>query len=312
MKICDLHCDLLAFLAEGGSLTDERVRCSLPQLQRGKVAFQALAIFTETKKGSVQKGAKQFAAYDKLLQLDSFTAWEGEFVGQKIAVAPAIENLSGLLEEDEPFECLFERMRPALYVSLTWNTENRFGGGNASSVGLKREGELFLDYLDGKKIAIDLSHTSDFLASDILEYIDKKGLKITPIASHSNLRAICNDARNLPDEFAIEIIKRGGVIGFNLVRKFIGEKPPRGFMAHVEHLAHLGGARHHCLGADFFFEGTVSPALHHLLPFYYKGFGDADCYERLLEPLGEEAKKNIAHGNFQAFTEREELHVSSG
>ena len=199
-----------------------------------------------------------------------------------------------------------------LYVSLTWNGENRFGGGNHTHVGLKRDGELFLEHIDGKKIAIDLSHASDQLAGDILNYIDKKGLQVTPIASHSNLRAVCDDARNLPDEFALEIIRREGVIGFNLVRKFVGEKPPEGLLAHLHHLALLGGERHHCLGADFFFEGSVAPSVHFVLPFFYPHFDDSSCYPRLLEPLEGEVRERIAHANFEAFVAREGLHVSCG
>ena len=82
-----------------------------------------------------------------------------------------------------------------------WNQENRFGGGNASDVGLKREGELFLEYLGGKGVAIDLAHPSDALAHDILNYIDKKSLKVTPIASHSNFRVI-KDKKSGPFNFS--------------------------------------------------------------------------------------------------------------
>ena len=73
-----------------------------------------------------------------------------------------------------------------------------------------------------KKIAIDLSHTSDFLAHDILNYIDKMGLNVRTIASHSNFRKIAEVVRNLTDEIAKEILKRGGVIGFNLFKSFVG------------------------------------------------------------------------------------------
>ena len=306
MKICDLHCDLLAFLGEGGDLMNKEVRCSLPQMQRGGVAFQAMAIFTETKKGSVASAKRQRVAYNTLLTHGAFQEWQGSFSTNKISIALAIENLSGLLEEDEPLDLLFERMVEPFYVSLTWNSENRFGGGNHTSIGLKRDGELFLEYIDGKKIAIDLSHTSDHLAHDILEYIDKRNLKITPIASHSNMRAICNDPRNLPDELASEIVKRGGVIGLNFVRKFVGEQPPRSFVEHVEHLKYLGGGENQVFGADFFYERTIAPNPLVPRPYYHKGFEDASCYPLLLASFGEE-QKNIAHANFEAFVARREL-----
>ncbi len=96
------------------------------------------------------------------------------------------------LEEDEPLDLLFERFdaKKWLYISLTWKEENRFGGGDQTMVGLKRNGEVLLEYMDGKDVAIDLSHTSNPLAEGILNHIDKKGLKITTIASHSNFRAV--------------------------------------------------------------------------------------------------------------------------
>lgn len=306
--IADLHCDLLAYVAEKNNFMHPEVRCSLPQLQAGNVHFQTLAIFTETKKGSVRSAIHQFQCYQTLLQHDAFIQWDGQFPQDKIALLPAVENASGLCEEDEDLDLSFERLLPSLlYVSLTWNSENRFGGGNHTKVGLKRDGEIFLDYLDKKKVAIDLSHASDYLAHDVLEYIDKKGLKVTPIASHSNLRKVEDDPRNLPDEIAKEIMKRGGVIGINFVRKFLGKKPPEGILRHINHIRELKGEDHVCFGADFFFDGTVAPLLHHLLPFFYKGFGDASCYPKVLEALGEEEMAKIAYKNFEAYLMREGL-----
>ncbi len=59
---------------------------------------------------------------------------------------------------------------------MTHHTENRFGGGNFSEVGLKEDGKVLLDYLTDKNIVIDLAHTSDALAFGILNYIDHKKL----------------------------------------------------------------------------------------------------------------------------------------
>ncbi|MCP5469987.1 MAG: membrane dipeptidase [Chlamydiales bacterium] len=306
MRIIDMHCDLLAYLAKGGDLMNREARCSLPQLKEGNVAFQVLAIFTETKKGSAASAAKQLECYRMLLEREDFVEWKGELHSTKIAVKPAIENASGLCEEGESLEHAFERLPPnSAYVSLTWNTENRFGGGNHTKVGLKREGELLLTFLSGKGIAIDLSHTSDQLASDIFEYIDKKGLQLTPIASHSNLRSIEKDPRNLPDEFAQEIFRRGGVIGLNMVRKFLPKKPPGGFLENVDKVRELGGISQVGFGADFFYDGTVAPMLHHLLPFFYKEFGDASCYPLLLEEVPTQEREMLAHKNLEAFFKKE-------
>ncbi len=71
---------------------------------------------------------------------------------------------------------------------MTHHGENRFGGGNSTGIGLKKDGEALLEYISEKKIAIDLSHTSDALAGDILNYIVKNKLGLSVLASHSNFR----------------------------------------------------------------------------------------------------------------------------
>jgi len=105
--------------------------------------------------------------------------------------------------------------------------------------------------MSGENIAIDLSHTSDVLAQDILNFIDKRKLSLTPIASHSNFRVIAQVARNLPDEMAQEIIRRGGVIGLNFMRAFLGSQGIGNLNRQVEHASKLGVISHLCFGSDF-------------------------------------------------------------
>jgi microsomal dipeptidase-like Zn-dependent dipeptidase len=58
------------------------------------------------------------------------------------------------------------------YISFTHHTENRFGGGNYSdNIGLKKDGEQLLEYMDGKSIAIDFAHASDQLMIDALNIL---------------------------------------------------------------------------------------------------------------------------------------------
>ncbi len=313
IPIADLHCDLLSYLAKQPKRTvnDPEAQCSLPQMKKGGVVFQALAIFTETGKGSVSNAASQFSHFQKFLAHRPAEFFPlGKIPFKPITVAPAIENASGLLEEDEPFALALDRLEkmnrdgPILYISLTWNAENRFGGGNASKKGLKRDGEILLDFLDQKKIAIDFSHTSDYLAHDLLNYIDKKNLGIQPIASHSNFRVIADVPRNLTDEIARELIRRKGKIGINFVNKFIGEEPSD-FLRQIEHGIQLGGEKALCLGADFFPEVDIPQELAYMLPAFFKDYSSSDCYPRFLDLLRtrfpEETVKNIAYKNLEEF-----------
>ncbi|MCB1115701.1 MAG: membrane dipeptidase [Chlamydiia bacterium] len=293
-KVIDLHCDLLAYLSEvkGSTPLDEASRCSLPLLEKGGVARQVLAIFTEKKEGSRKEGENQLRLYGEMLK--NFPNCQTQF-------ALAFESGCGLLEEEELLDLLFSRIDEVkpLYISLTWKEENRFGGGDQTKVGLKRDGEILLEYLSGKGTAIDLSHTSDFLAEGIINHIDKKGLKIVPIASHSNFRKIKDHPRNLPDDIAKEIIARGGVIGINFVRHFVGNAP-EDFLNHIRHGLALGGENTLALGADFF-GGLPLPAIEHLKPFYQEKFSNSSCYPQFLEllsaALSKEQIEKIAYSN---------------
>lgn len=276
-KIADLHCDLLCYLSRNPNRSpyDPAVRCSIPQLNAGNVKLQIMAIFTETAAGSSASGHAQTEEFRKLLQLHP-TVFEPILQGttvktleasKKIAIAPAIENASSFCEEGEDLEKALAKLTAwqhaigkFAYISLTWNTENRFGGGAHTKVGLKDDGKRLLEYLCQRGIALDFSHASDHLAYDLLNEIDKRSWHLPLVASHSNLRAIADVPRNLPDELAQEIVRRGGLIGMNFVRYFVGESSPDNFSRQLEHFLSLGAAQQICFGADFFHLDDVSPS----------------------------------------------------
>jgi microsomal dipeptidase-like Zn-dependent dipeptidase len=200
-----------------------------------------------------------------------------------------------LCEEDEKLDLTFERLDETLdickhlfYISFTHHTENRFGGGNYSdNVGLKRDGELLLEYMSGKKIAVDLSHASDNLAYGIINYIDKKGLDIPVIASHSNFRPLCDHVRNLPDDLTKEIVSRNGLIGMNFMRDYIHPTQPAFFIQHI-----LNGLKPEvaidqlAFGADFFYlKGMNAPER---LPLFFPEHGNASKYPEVLNDLEKE------------------------
>lgn len=323
--IADMHCDLLCYLSRDPKRTpfDPAVRCSIPQLKEGNVKLQTMAIFTETAPGSADSGHAQAEVYRKLPKLypDIF-----EFVHQgilpetitdseKIFIVPAIENASSFCEEGEDLEKALQRLADwqrkigkLSYISLTWNTENRFGGGALTRIGLKDDGRRLLDYLVQKGIALDLSHASDYLAYDLLNEIDKRNLKLPVVASHSNLRSIVNVPRNLPDDLAKEILRRGGIIGMNFIRFFLGEHSIDNFSCQLESFLKLGASRQVCFGADFYYGDDVSPA-HRKPPevCFFPSYDHAGTYPKVLElwrrhgVASEEMITNVSHQNLIKF-----------
>ncbi len=320
--VIDLHADLLLYLAssKGRLPTDLQSRCSLPDLRKGGVKLQVLPIFTYTNPQSVCAGLTQAALYEDLCGMfpSELTRYGSGFdwSGPLIALLPAFENASGFCSEEEPFtqgvkrlEQLIAKMGKPAYISLTWNGENRFGGGSGVSIGLKNDGKRLLEVMNDKQIAVDLSHASDHLACDILDFIDQQNLTIPVIASHSNSRTVADRVRNLPDEIIQEIFRKKGIVGLAFCRQFVGEDP-RFFCDHIAHLLDLKGEDHIALGADFFYEKDLPPHLLHDPDPFFSDFQNSSCYPAWFEfifekmPVSRNLLEKIAFINANCFIEK--------
>ena len=310
----DLHCDLTAYLLQPNSSPNGDVRCSVDKLFAGNVKMQVMAFYSATEKGSVDEVKEQLKHYRNLLNLPGVYEFCPEKAELKdgLGIIAAVENASGLCEEDQPVEDAFKNLdwlisqAKIMYVGLTHHLENRFGGGNFTQAGLKDDGKRLIKYLDGRKIAVDLSHTSDQLAYGILNFIDQNNLDIPVLASHSNMRAVFDHNRNLPDELVTEIVNRGGLIGLNFVKYFINPENPSKIYRHIEHAVKLGAEDHLCFGADFF--DDKSHPEQDRYPFFFPEFGDSTAYStinsRISELFSDELKEKISHRNALSYFKR--------
>lgn len=326
--VMDLHCDLLTFLQMQRTRTpfDPLSRASHTQMQAGGVCLQTLAIFSYSKEGSVQLAREQIEIYLQLPQChpEQFTFFTNPHcfeaaAAKSVHIVPAFENASGFCEESESLQIglsrlhhLHHSLKHILYISLTWDDENRFGGGNACKVGLKEDGKQLLRWMSGKKIAVDFSHTSDALAQDILNFIDLHSLQIPVMASHSNFRMVADFPRNLPDEIAQEIIRRKGVVGVNFFKPFIGMQDSKNILKHLEHGLKLGGESALCFGADFFCD-TDFPSIKEKYKtdsMFFHEYGNSSAYPSVLEMfkthlnLPPSLLHAVASQNFQNFLSR--------
>lgn len=310
--VIDLHCDLLAHMLSMPSpdpFDRDGIGCSFPDLAAGNVKLQVMAIFTATAKGSTALALKQseiFASFlanypDDCTLVHDASTLSGIATSSKLGMIAAIENASGFCEEDEALEVGFERLEQIianttriLYIGLTHHAENRFGGGNNSTAGLKEDGKTLLQYLSGKKIAVDFSHASDALAHDMLNYISEHSLEVPILASHSNYRAVFDHVRNLPDDLAKEIIERGGIIGVNFLRAFVNNDDPNVLYQHINHGIKLGGANSICFGADYFATGNHPDQSR--VPFYFEEHGDASRYPFILDAISDQVSPDVIDG----------------
>lgn len=300
ITIADLHCDLLSYLVRvPGAEWNKRddIGVGQPHLKEGGVRLQVMAMFTPTKPGSAQYVKRQSKAWNQISQCEDvlpvshITHLDKLETQDSIGILAAIENASGLCEEEEDLKKTWERLAileqeagPLLYISFTHHYENRFGGGNFSdNVGLKSDGKALLEQLAGRNIAVDLAHASDQLAEDIFSYVDKQRLSVPLIASHSNFRSVWNHVRNLPNELAQELILRKGLIGINFVRTYVNEKNPDTLFSHIAYGRDLGAENNLAFGADFFYTKDFPDTSR--LPIFHPQHQNASSYPDLIDQL---------------------------
>ncbi len=181
--VIDLHCDLLSYLTRPNSTiydTNE-IGCAIPFLKEGNVKLQVMAIFAAVEEKSHEFGLQQSEIFKRLNEAENeLYRFEKQHLqnfgdNNNIGILASVESGSAFCNEKIPLKEGFKNLEKIignvgnlLYISFTHHTENRFGGGNYSNIGLKNDGKALVDYLDKKNIAIDFSHTSDALAYDLL------------------------------------------------------------------------------------------------------------------------------------------------
>ncbi len=169
-------------------------------------------------------------------------------------------------------------------IAPTWN----YGSGLASGVldaidsGLSEFGKSAVVKMNELGIIIDVSHISEKSFWDIIK-ISRKPV----IASHSNLKSVKENPRNLTDEQFSAICKSGGVCGINLYPLFFGDDI-KNIVEHVKKMLVLGGEDNIAIGADF--DGIDR------LPVGVCGVEDMEKVIKLL-PVTREIREKIAFRN---------------
>lgn len=201
-------------------------------------------------------------------------------------------------------------------IGMAWWHQSRYAGGNGTDHtqtgkspgnGLTQLGKELAKRMDELNIVHDLSHLSQRSTDELLSLTDKP-----VIASHSNSRALMGDQdskanqRHLADDTIVEIARRGGVIGLNLLGDFVTPNMKKGQRAliedcvrHIEHVCQLTNSRDHIglgsdmdggFGADGLPEGINTPSDLTVLTdaLSAKGWSDTDI-------------AGFAHANWERF-----------
>lgn len=110
----------------------------------------------------------------------------------------------------------------ARYLTLTHNTSNEIGDsatGEPQHGGLSAFGRQVVAEMNRLGMLVDLSHVATATMADALD-----ASQAPVIFSHSSARALCDVARNVPDEILRRVPANGGVVMVTFVSGFVSSE----------------------------------------------------------------------------------------
>lgn len=165
----------------------------------------------------------------------------------------AFIGLEGLKSIDEDIDLINEFYNfGARHAGLTWNEENALATGARGTPdrGLTEAGQKAVKRIQDLGMILDVSHLNDTSFWDLMSTANGP-----VVATHSNCRALCNQARNLTDEQIKELAKTGGIVGLNSFNEFVHADEDKQTVAnlvkHLIHMVDLIGIDHVGFGFDF-------------------------------------------------------------
>jgi microsomal dipeptidase-like Zn-dependent dipeptidase/gamma-glutamyl-gamma-aminobutyrate hydrolase PuuD len=208
----------------------------------------------------------------------------------KKAILLGIENGYGIGKDLSNLQKLADM--GVVYITLCHNRHNDICDthkGKPEHKGLSEYGKKVVKEMNRLGIIVDISHTSEKTSFDVLELSE-----YPVIASHSSVKALCNNTRNISDNLMKAIAKKGGVIQVCLYRNFIkenGKATVKDAVDHIDYIVKKAGINHVGIGSDFDGGGELTGL---------KNAGEMPqiTFELLRRGYSEEAIAKIWGGNF--------------
>ena len=289
--VADMHADTLLWDRDLLSRAS-RGHVDLPRLQEGGVALQFFTVVSKTPFRSNYESnteranaitllavaerwpprtwasLKERALYQAHVLDDAAARSDGQltvirnasdlvgFVERRKSDARAVAGLLGIegayvldgdvKNVDALFDAGFRMMAPTHFF------DNEWGGSahGAEKTGLTEKGREMIRRMESRGMLVDLAHASPRTIDDVLSVATRP-----VVVSHTGLRGVCNNQRNLSDEHARRIAATGGVIGIGFWDAATCGEDARAVARSIRYAANLVGVGHVALGSDF--DGAV-------------------------------------------------------
>lgn len=285
--IADLHCDML--LWDRDFLEEHNYgHVDLPRMQQGNMALQVFSIVSKVPRGiNIERNDDKtdqiallsfgqlrplrtwFSIKERALhQINQLHAFEAKSSGQfrvitnKSALQKFIEDrnanhqLTSGMVGLEGAHCLENDLNNletfynagVRYIGITHFFDNEWGG-SAHGIdrnGLTESGKELVRKMNDLNITIDLAHASPKLIDDVL------ALTLRPVlVSHTGVKGVCNNQRNLSDKHVMAIGKLNGLIGIGLWETSVCGTDAVATAKSIRYVADKIGVDKVALGSDF-------------------------------------------------------------
>lgn len=268
VPIIDGHTDyLLSLMHSGRSFVEEtnQGHVDLPRAKRGNIGAMLSAVFLPNSElpHNALIGTLRMVDLLKRTVAESNGAMRQVYSYQDLVdcldsgVFGAILHYEGAEAIDPEFAVLRLSYELGLRsLGFTWSRPNIFAEGvgpENHGHGLTGLGKELVRQCNRLGILIDVSHLNEPGFWDVIETSEKPF-----VASHSNVKAICDHERNLTERQIKALAEKGGLMGLNYCVAFLVDGAETGadvslgqMVDHIEHVVQLVGIDYIALGSDY-------------------------------------------------------------
>ncbi len=240
--IVDTHVDTPGYiLDEGYQLAEQHgyYEADIPRLRKGKAGGIFFGVFAQNQDFTPDQWLQRaFEWIDALHEEVRRNAQSMEFAGTaddlvrihrsgKIAAMLGLEG-GHMINDSLPLLRDYYRLG-VRYMTLTHFKNNNWadsGTDTPAHNGLTAFGREVVREMNRIGMMVDLSHVSDKTFYDALAVT-----RAPAIASHSDLRAICDIPRNMTDDMVKALAKNGGVVFINFNSAYVDKKVSDAFVS---------------------------------------------------------------------------------
>ncbi|MCG8672555.1 MAG: membrane dipeptidase [Pseudomonadales bacterium] len=159
-----------------------------------------------------------------------------------------VQVLEGSMERYHKFYKLGYRMMGLTHFFDTEAAGSRHG---VKKYGLTEFGEELVGQMEKDGVVVDLAHASAKATTEVLAFATNP-----VVVSHTGVKGVCNNRRNLADEHIRGVAKLKGVIGIGYWPSAACDVAPKEIVKSIRYVADMVGVDYVGLGSDF--DGAVA------------------------------------------------------